>query len=91
MKKVRGGFIFNTEDSTLLVTNTLKCGVSKIYKTKNGRFLTTFEPNEGETTFVDEELEFIPEGMDGVDEIIKEWEAEGDDEIVFNLDEFKEG
>ena len=85
MKKVSQGFVFNTEDSILLVTYKSEYGLSKIYKTKNNRFFTTFEV-EGE----EDELDYISGGVSQVDEIIAEF-SPSEGELIIDFSKFEEG
>jgi hypothetical protein len=85
MKKIRRGFVFDTENSILLVTYKSEYGLSKIYKTKNDRFFTTFEV-EGEEA----ELDYISGGLEEVDNIIDEFiPSEG--ELIIDFSKFEEG
>lgn len=85
MKKISQGFVFNTEDSILLVTYKSKYGLTKIYKTKNNRFFTTFEV-EGE----EDELDYISGGVTEVDEIIAEFSS-SEGELTIDFSKFEEG
>lgn len=89
MKKVSGGFVFNTEESTLLATNSSEYGVTKIYRTTNDRYFSTFEPTNTDGETESASLDYIPDGINGVDSLLEELSDDGN--LVINFEEFQIG
>jgi hypothetical protein len=87
MKRISQGFVFNTEDSILLVTYKSRNGLSKIYKTKNNRFFATFEAKDEEE---EDELDYIPGGIMEIDEIIADFSS-SEGELTIDFSKFEEG
>lgn len=89
MKQISNGMVFDTETATLIAeVKTKDCGKGAIYRTEKGNFFEFSSEMEGE----DDSINFIKDGVSGVDEILIEWVSEfGDESVTIQWDKFEIG
>jgi len=88
MKTLKKGFVFDTENATLVVEHSTKeFGSAKIYRTENGRYFIHHPAFEDDA----ETIDYLENGVDDIDTYIAEWNYEFEEQAVIHFEEFQEG